>query len=99
MVEARQVQAEVMLEPTVDSLIKDSLAIISSEIAAYKRKIDRPNTRLELGESRVVQGYLKALVELSKEVRERAEDQDLANYSDEQLIKMLEDLKNKKVTP
>ena len=97
MIEAKPVHAELVLEPTVDTLIKDALTIISSEIAAYKRKIDRPKTRLELGESRVVQGYLKALVELSKEVRERQEEQDLANYSDEQLVKLLEDLKSKKV--
>jgi len=95
MLEARPVQAELMLEPTVETLIKDALSIISSEISNYKKKIERPGTKLELSESRVVQGYLKSLVELSKEVREREANQDLANVSDDELVKLLEGLKSK----
>lgn len=76
--------SEVNVVPTLESLMSDGLAIIGSELAAYRAKSKR-GVMLDLKEARVIQAYMDAVVKLSKEDRERARAEDLANLSDEEL--------------
>lgn len=76
--------SEVTVVPTLTSLMDDGLSIIGSELARYRAKSSRGVT-LDLKEARIVAQYLKAIVDLSKEDRERARAEDLANLTDEEL--------------
>lgn len=70
--------------PTLESLLSDALSIIGGELAQYRSKSKRGVT-LDLKEARAVQGYMEALIKLSREDRERARSEDLTNLSDEEL--------------
>lgn len=81
----------VITEPTPTHLLNDALGVIATEITKFKTKVNKGNT-LTLPEARVLQGYIKALVELSKEKREAFDQKDLANYSDSELAEIIKKL-------
>lgn len=84
--------------PTLDSLIANGLSIIGSELDKYQSKVQRGIT-LDLKEARVIQGYLETMTKLSKEAREAARAQDLADLSDEELVQLAAQLsKTKKIS-
>jgi len=85
-----------IMQPNVDDLIDDATNIIAMEVAKFSSKVNKGQS-LSLPESRILQGYIKSLVELSKESRERFNDKDLAKMSDEELAQMLETLLKKKL--
>lgn len=74
--------------PSVERLISDALSVISSDIVRFKKKVSADRS-LELGEARVLQGHIRALVELSREAREREKTKDLSNMSDEELLEAI----------
>ena len=90
-----RVEANIILAPDVNTLLGDALSVIASEILRFKHKSDQ-NKALDLAESRVLQGYIKSLTDLSRESRERENDMDLANASDEELLKTVEQIRQKK---
>lgn len=73
---------------SVEGMIEDALKTIENEIIHYKTKVAR-GQRLNAMEAKVLQGYVKSLVELSKEDRERQKDADLSDLSTEDLLKLL----------
>jgi hypothetical protein len=86
---------EVVVIPSVETLLDDAKAIIGSELAQYRSKTKRGVT-LDPKEARVVTGYLDALTRASKEAREAARSHDLSSFSDEELIQLLTSKKSGK---
>lgn len=84
-----------IIKPTVDNIIQDAVDIVTNEIMKMKVKSVQGGT-LNINEARVLQGYIKSLVELSKEMRENRDSEDLANLSDAELLRLMEQLKEKK---
>jgi hypothetical protein len=54
--------------------------------------------RLDAKEARILQGYIQALVSMSKEQREYDDDRDLANMTDNELIDLVETIREKRKT-
>jgi hypothetical protein len=91
--------SNVLVVPEANTLIADALRIIQNQltqIAAQSNKAISQGKTLGLAEARVLQGYIKALVELSKEERERSKSDDLSKLSDEELAELVQVLLNKK---
>lgn len=88
----------ILVQPDVPSMVSDALQVISTEILQFKSKVNKGN-HLTLAEARVLQGYVKALVEISKESRERDDAADLANLTDDDLLKLIEKVKQKAGAP
>lgn len=87
---------EVVLEPVVPTLLQDALSILGSEITRLKLKTNK-NEPLKHEEAKVLQGYIRSLVELAKEQRERDDSSDLANLSDAQLLELVDQLRTKRL--
>jgi hypothetical protein len=89
-----------LVQPSVQGLLDDALSVIGSEIVRLKLKATAVNDSkpqgLNASEARMIQGYVKSLVELSRESRERTDDMDLANMSDEELLALVESIQEKK---
>lgn len=83
--------SNIVLMPNVQSLLSDALMVIQVEVARFSGKA-RKGVALDLRESRVLQGYIKALVELSKEAREREKNVDMDEMSPEQLKELVDEL-------
>jgi hypothetical protein len=92
---AKVEQSNIVLMPNVQSLLSDALMVIQTEVARFSGKA-RKGVSLDLREARVLQGYIKALVELSKEAREREKNSDLGDLSPEELLALAQELINKK---
>lgn len=73
--------------PNIDTLMNDALSIIASELHKYRHKTSGTSV-LDLKEARALQGYMETLVKLSKENREQARADDLANLTDEELAQL-----------
>ena len=90
-----------LVQPSVQGLLDDALGVIGSEIVRLKLKAqaigkkDEPQG-LNASEARMIQGYVKSLVELSRESRERSDDMDLANMDDEELLSLMDAVREKK---
>lgn len=86
-------QSDVTVVPTLNSLINDALAIVGAELAGYRSKTKR-GVSLDLKEARVVTGYLDALTRASKESREQARAEDLADLTNEELLQLASQIAN-----
>lgn len=79
--------------PEADRLIADILNIFQNEIAQIankSRKGIQAGKSLEAGDARILQGYAKMLVELSKEDRERKKSDDgVGSLTNEQLVEAM----------
>lgn len=90
---------QVMVVPEAETLISDILVILQNEISQIAMKSKKgilKGESLGLAEARVLQGYAKSLVELSKESREQKKGGDLSNMSDDELLELVEVLRSKK---
>ncbi len=88
----------ITLQVDAPTLIQDALSVIATEIVKFKSKTSTGQS-LDLAEARVLQGYIKALVELSKETREREADMDLANMSDAEILGLIQALQSRTKSP
>lgn len=79
--------ADPVVVPTLNSLMNDALAIIGSELAQYRSKTKRGVT-LDLKEARVIANYMDTLTRASKESREQARAEDLADLTNEELLQL-----------
>lgn len=79
-------ESRVILVPSVDNLLNDTLSVIGFEIARLYKKSQGP-TPLDAAEARILQGYIRSLTELSRESRERDKHADVANMEDDDLVK------------
>jgi hypothetical protein len=88
-----------VIVPTLDTLMNDALAIIGSELAHYRSKTKR-GLNLGLKEARIVQYYMDSLVKMSRDSREQARAEDLADLSNEELLQLATSLaeNNAKIT-
>ena len=87
-----------VLAPSVQNLLDDALSVVSYEIIRLKQKVMKDITKgLDSREARTLQGYIKSLVELSREERERSDEADYANMTDEELIKLVDNLRQKRL--
>ena len=77
--------------PSVEHMLSDALRIMSNEIAKLTSKSNQGRT-LDSNENRVLQGYVKSLVEINKEIREQSKKDDLSNLSNEEIIELLKSL-------
>lgn len=77
--------------PSTEGMISDALSVIQTEIVKFASKTKKGQS-LDLSEARVLQGYIKCLVDLSREHRERDKETDLSNLSDEDLATMVKGL-------
>mgnify|MGYP007089350589 CR=1 FL=1 len=84
----KPVESKVSISTDAATALDDALGIIVTEIVKYRHKVNRGSS-LNIQEARVLQGYIKSLVELSKESRERENNADLANLSDEELANLV----------
>lgn len=76
---------EAILYASVDAMINDALDTLKQEITRLHTKVKR-GIPLNPTEAKLLQGYIKCLVDLSKEDRERAKDADLSSMSTEDLL-------------
>lgn len=74
--------------PSVDNMVADALEVIKLEIKKYHTKVASGRS-LDSREAKTLQGYIKSLVDLSREDRERTKDVDLASLTAEELIALL----------
>lgn len=72
----------------VDAMLEDGLQILEQELLRYKTKATR-GTGLNPMEAKTLQGYIKSLVDLSREERERSKSADLGDATIEELLTML----------
>lgn len=95
-------EVPVLAVPSVQSLLDDALGVVGSEIVRLKFKTMKAAgdksapPGLNATEARMLQGYIRSLVELSKEAREREDEMDLANMTDDELIELVDNLRQKK---
>lgn len=81
----RQVPLAPSSETDLDPLVKNALETVAIELERFNKKA-RNDRALDLKEARVLQGYLKMLVDLKKEKRDKDKDTDWSKMSREELI-------------
>lgn len=84
--------------PEADVLIGDILTVFQNEIAQIANRSRAgiiKGQSLEPGDARILQGYAKMLVELSKETRERQKAEDTSKMTDAELLEAVQVLQNK----
>lgn len=86
-------KASVLLVPGVEGLLGDAMRVIEIELTRYHHRLNKGDS-LTAEQARTLQGYIRSLVELSKEARERAANQadDLSKMSDEQLLELVQSM-------
>jgi hypothetical protein len=72
------------------------MQIVEKELIRFRHKTSTQNRPLDLKESRVLQGYLKTLVDLSKEQRDRVKEFDFDEMDTDELINLLQILIEKR---
>lgn len=84
-------KATILQSPEPDRLIADILNIFQNEITQIAERSRRGianGKSLESADARILQGYAKMLVELSKEDRERRKSDDLKDMPEEEFLKL-----------
>lgn len=86
-----------LIFPSVDAMVADALQVIEMEITKFRTKVSSGRS-LDSREAKTLQGYIRSLVELSKEDRERTRDVDLSKLTTEELLALLGDKLPKQLT-
>jgi hypothetical protein len=80
------VEAKIETAPQLSTLLTDALSVYQTEIIKFKNKVNS-GRGLDLSEARVLQGYVKSLVDAAREMRERDnDDSGESKMSDEELL-------------
>ena len=79
----------VVLVPSIENLLSDAKSIIGNELARLQYKSSRSTTPLEAQDAYILQGYIKSLVSLSKEAREREAGEDPSDLTDREIMEHL----------
>lgn len=77
---------DVVLLPELQNVLDDAASTVSLEIAKLKRRAQVGTAPFDGETARVLQGYIKAAVDLSREYRERDKNIDHDELSDEELL-------------
>jgi len=78
-------QKDVVVVPSLDSLVSDAVIVIANELAYYRGKTCRGAT-LGSKETIAFRGLVEALCRLTKEAREQSRAEDLGKLSNEELM-------------
>lgn len=80
-----------------EMLLRDALHLIQMDIAKSRKKIDS-GLPLTPGESRILQGHVRSLAEISRELRARAEedDTDFSDMTDAEFEEAVQKFKEKR---
>lgn len=73
--------------PTIDALLDTALGVLQNEIHVFKHKTDT-GIPLDKDEAGTLTKYVDALVKLSRENREQAKSEELAQLSDQELAEL-----------
>jgi len=84
------------LDNTPESIISTAMQTVALEVTKLNLKVNRGSS-LDPKEARILQGYIKSMVELSRELRERDRSDDLSKLSTEELAKIAEKMLKKEV--
>ena len=91
----RVIVPSIVFEASPESIMTETLTVIHTEILKFRKKTNAGQS-LSPSEGRLLQGYIKALVDIARESRERDENADLANMSDDDLLKLVQTITAKK---
>ena len=72
---------------TPDTVIQTALSTVAMEVTKLYQKVSKGNS-LDQKEARILQGYIKAMVDLSREQRERDRADDLSKLSTDELARI-----------
>lgn len=89
-----QRRENVTLIPGIDNLIADALGTIEVELVKFRTKVNRGES-LNEREGKLLTLYIKSIIELSKEHRERAKAEDYSKLTNEELLQLVEQIKQK----
>jgi len=81
--------SKVVVMPSVENLIADATGIIELELVKFHTKV-RQGKSLDAIEGRLLNGYIRSLVDLLKEQRERDKENDLSKLTTDELISLLQ---------
>lgn len=84
--------------PGVDNLINDAVSLIEVELIKFRKKVNSGKS-LDAAEGRLVVNYIKGLVELSRESRERAKAEDLSKLTNEELMDLAKQVLSRSPIP
>lgn len=81
-------EASIYAESNVKQILEDGLSVIATEVVKYKHRVNKLNEKLDQADARIITGYVKALVEMDKTLRQhdKDEDEDVAGLTDEELL-------------
>lgn len=83
--------SELVVLPGVEHLLLDALSIIETELVRFKYTVNTGKS-LNTAEAKTLQGYIRSLVDLSREGRERAKQEDPSKLSNEELVALMQQL-------
>jgi hypothetical protein len=84
-----------LMENTPENILASAMSIVAMEIVKLQQKSSR--TSLDQKDARILQGYIKSMVELSREQRERDRSDDLSKLSTDELAKIAAGMLKKEV--
>lgn len=90
--------ADIMEVPPVENILSKAVAIVANEIEKLYRLSERSSKTDPLNDrqGRVLQGHVKTLIELSREMRERDKLEDLSKMSDDELFALAKQIISKR---
>lgn len=97
----RKAAAEVKIgldDITPESVLRDALNTAAIEVARYRVKVGRGQA-LDLKEARIVQGWIKSMTDVMKEVREQEKSSKLEDLSNEELLALARRVVNSNEAP
>lgn len=95
---APKTQPTLVSKADASRIMDDLLSIIETEVIKYKH-ITSNGKSLDLKQARVLQGYAKCLSDLLKEQREREDDQKWDDLSDDEILALVDSMREKKQLP
>ncbi len=84
------------LDNNPDTIISTAMQTVAMEVTKLNVKVTR-GISLDQKEARILQGYIKSMVELSRELRERDRADDLSKLSTAELAAIAEKMLKKEV--
>lgn len=77
--------------PDSESILAEALQVVAHEVTMYRARTTRGGA-LDPKSARILQGYVKCLVDVSKEMREMNKEMNYDELSDEELAKLVKKL-------
>lgn len=81
-------KSDIIILPELQEVLDDAASIVQTELAKLRRRSEVGSIPMDLDTARVLQGYIKSAIDLSKEARERDKDSDADDMSDREVLEM-----------